>query len=89
MTAPGAHQRPEVRDRAVGALVGLAVGDAVGTTLEFKDRDTYQPLTEHSEALELFGFRDGISQPVALAGARPTALFGPCSPLTRTSMHSL
>ena len=29
-----------IRDRAVGALLGLAVGDAVGTTLEFKVRDT-------------------------------------------------
>ncbi|QOV70669.1 ADP-ribosylarginine hydrolase Tri1 [Citrobacter sp. BDA59-3] len=27
------------RDRAIGALVGLAVGDAVGTTLEFMPRD--------------------------------------------------
>lgn len=27
------------RDRAVGALLGLAVGDAVGTTLEFSRRD--------------------------------------------------
>jgi ADP-ribosyl-[dinitrogen reductase] hydrolase len=26
---------PAIRDRAVGALVGLAVGDAVGTTVEF------------------------------------------------------
>lgn len=34
------------RDRAVGALVGLAVGDAVGTTLEFKERDTYPTLTD-------------------------------------------
>lgn len=25
----------ESRDRAVGALIGLAVGDAIGTTLEF------------------------------------------------------
>ncbi|PEQ12685.1 hypothetical protein B2G71_10285 [Novosphingobium sp. PC22D] len=30
-----------IRDRAVGALLGLAVGDAVGTTLEFKARDSY------------------------------------------------
>jgi ADP-ribosyl-[dinitrogen reductase] hydrolase len=35
-----------VRDRAVGALVGLTVGDAVGTTLEFKARDTYPLLTD-------------------------------------------
>lgn len=27
------------RDRAIGALVGLAVGDAIGTTLEFEPRD--------------------------------------------------
>lgn len=27
------------RDRALGALLGLAVGDAVGTTLEFRPRD--------------------------------------------------
>ena len=35
-----------VRDRAIGALVGLAVGDAVGTTLEFQARDSYPPLTD-------------------------------------------
>ncbi|MEG3127632.1 ADP-ribosylarginine hydrolase Tri1 [Pantoea cypripedii] len=29
-------------DRAKGALVGLAVADAVGTTLEFQQRDQYQ-----------------------------------------------
>jgi len=28
-----------VEDRAIGALLGLAVGDALGTTLEFKERD--------------------------------------------------
>lgn len=35
-----------VRDRAVGALLGLAVGDAVGTTLEFQPRDSYPQLTD-------------------------------------------
>ena len=35
-----------VRDRAIGALLGLAVGDAVGTTLEFKARDSYPQLTD-------------------------------------------
>jgi len=29
----------DVRDRAMGALLGLAVGDALGTTLEFRSRD--------------------------------------------------
>ena len=33
-------------DRALGVLVGLAVGDAVGTTLEFRARDSYAPLTD-------------------------------------------
>jgi ADP-ribosyl-[dinitrogen reductase] hydrolase len=36
---------PAVLDRALGALVGLAVGDALGTTIEFKQRDTYHPVT--------------------------------------------
>lgn len=35
-----------IRDRAIGALIGLAVGDAVGTTLEFRARDSYAPLTD-------------------------------------------
>ena len=35
-----------VRDRASGALLGLAVGDAVGTTLEFKSRDSYPLLAD-------------------------------------------
>lgn len=34
------------RDRALGCLLGLAVGDAVGTTLEFQARDSYAPLTD-------------------------------------------
>ncbi len=33
-------------DRALGCLLGLAVGDAVGTTLEFVARDTRPPLTD-------------------------------------------
>lgn len=34
------------RDRAVGALVGLAVGDAVGTTLEFQPPGTFVPIDD-------------------------------------------
>lgn len=33
-----------MRSRAVGAMLGLAVGDAIGTTIEFRPRDTYEPL---------------------------------------------
>ncbi|MYC67957.1 MAG: hypothetical protein F4X12_16650 [Acidobacteriia bacterium] len=36
--APSTTQE-SVRDRAMGALLGLAVGDALGTTLEFQSRD--------------------------------------------------
>ncbi|MCU9846726.1 ADP-ribosylglycohydrolase family protein [Defluviimonas sp. WL0024] len=35
-----------IRDRAVGSLLGLAMGDAVGTTLEFRSRDSYPYLTD-------------------------------------------
>lgn len=35
-----------IRDRAIGAVLGLAVGDAIGTTLEFETRDTYPHLTD-------------------------------------------
>lgn len=33
-------------DRALGALIGLAVGDALGTTLEFSRRDQHPPVTD-------------------------------------------
>lgn len=41
-----ATTRNAIRDRALGALVGLAVGDAIGTTIEFSKRDTYPPMTD-------------------------------------------
>lgn len=34
------------RDRAIGALVGLAVGDAVGTTLEFNAPGSFEPIDD-------------------------------------------
>ncbi|WP_454888735.1 ADP-ribosylglycohydrolase family protein [Sphingobium indicum] len=43
----GPAQTPAAtRDRGRGALIGLAVGDALGTTLEFARRDTYPVLTD-------------------------------------------
>lgn len=35
-----------VRDRAIGALLGLAVGDAMGTTGEFQARDSYPQIID-------------------------------------------
>lgn len=34
------------KSAAKGCLLGLAIGDALGTTLEFAPRDTYRPLTD-------------------------------------------
>ncbi|MCE0495727.1 ADP-ribosylglycohydrolase family protein [Vibrio salinus] len=34
------------RDRSLGCLVGLAVGDAVGAPVEFRPRGTFKPLTD-------------------------------------------
>ncbi len=36
----------DLLDKAKGCLVGLAVGDAVGTTLEFRQRGTFEPITD-------------------------------------------
>ena len=35
-----------LNDKLSGCLLGLACGDAVGTTVEFKERGTFQPLTD-------------------------------------------
>ena len=35
-----------VRERAIGSLLGLAVGDALGTTLEFSARDSRERVTD-------------------------------------------
>jgi len=36
----------EIRDRFYGAILGLAVGDALGVPLEFKDPGTFDPVTD-------------------------------------------
>lgn len=46
------------RDRARGALVGLAAGDAVGTTVEFRRPGSFEPLT-HMVGGGPFGLRPG------------------------------
>ncbi len=37
---------PELRNRMRGALIGLAVGDAVGTTVEFRSTGTFPVVTD-------------------------------------------
>jgi ADP-ribosyl-[dinitrogen reductase] hydrolase len=34
------------KDRLLGSFLGLAIGDAVGTTVEFRQRDTFEPVTD-------------------------------------------
>ena len=41
-----ARSAADIRDRALGAFLGLAVGDAVGTTLEFCSRDAQPRLQD-------------------------------------------
>jgi ADP-ribosyl-[dinitrogen reductase] hydrolase len=38
--------RDQAHDRALGCLLGLAVGDAVGAAVEFRARDSFSPLTD-------------------------------------------
>ena len=43
---PELHHSLDLRERYHGALLGLAVGDAVGTTVEFSPRGTFTPVTD-------------------------------------------
>ena len=71
--APSAPLRTAaaIRDRALGALLGLATGDAVGTTLEFEPRDA-QPLLKDMTgggpfALPAGAWTDDTAMALALA----------------------
>lgn len=46
MSTAGAAQAAAREDRALGCFLGLAVGDAVGTTVEFLPRGSFPPLTD-------------------------------------------
>lgn len=43
---PARLTAPTPQDRRIGALVGLAVGDALGTTVEFQPPGSFAPLTD-------------------------------------------
>ncbi len=61
------------QNRARGALLGLAVGDAIGTTVEFKPRGTFKPLTDMVGGgpfgLEPGQFTDDTSMSLCLAAS--------------------
>lgn len=63
--------RADIIDRAKGAFFGLAVGDALGTTLEFTTRDQYTHLTDMVGGgpfnLEIGGWTDDTSMALGLA----------------------
>ena len=66
-----ALDKDAIGDQATGALLGLAVGDAVGTTLEFKHRGSYPLLTDMIGGgpfrLEAGQWTDDTSMALALA----------------------
>lgn len=69
MTAP----KQDYIYRARGALLGLAVGDAIGTTVEFKPRGTFKPMTDMVGGgpfqLEPGQFTDDTSMALCLAAS--------------------
>ena len=60
-----------IRDRALGAFLGLAIGDAVGTTLEFSSRDSHPRLEDMKGggpfSLPLGAWTDDTAMALALA----------------------
>jgi len=60
-----------IRDRALGAFLGLAIGDAVGTTLEFSSRDAKPRLEDMTGggpfSLPLGAWTDDTSMALAVA----------------------
>lgn len=77
-----------IEDRACGALLGLAVGDAVGTTLEFKARDDSAPrLTDMIGAgpfnLKAGEWTDDTAMALALADSLMKGPFDPADLMDR------
>lgn len=66
-----AKDQQAIRERAIGSLLGLAVGDALGTTLEFSTRDSRPRLTDMEGGgpfgLEPGQWTDDTSMALALA----------------------
>ncbi|WP_255206196.1 ADP-ribosylglycohydrolase family protein [Janthinobacterium sp. BJB401] len=63
--------QPTLHDRYLGAMLGLACGDAVGTTVEFSPRGSFAPLTDMTGGgpfgLQLGQWTDDTSMALCLA----------------------
>ena len=44
---------PDELERFKGCLLGLAIGDALGTTLQFKSRGSFDPITEMNSLIRV------------------------------------
>ena len=68
---PPARDRDAARDRAVGALLGLAVGDAVGAAIEFSPKPRYAVLDDMAQGgphrLQRGQWTDDTAMAMALA----------------------
>ena len=76
------HSGEAIEDRAIGALLGLAVGDAIGTTLEFEPRNDHAPrLTDMVGGgpfrLKAGEWTDDTAMALALADSLLAARFDP------------
>src|SRR5580700_12319799 len=67
-----------MKDRSRGALIGLAVGDALGAAVEFKSPGNFAPVTGYRNGgphrLEAGEWTDDTSMALALADSIATAL---------------
>jgi ADP-ribosyl-[dinitrogen reductase] hydrolase len=82
----GSHMT--TRDRFLGCLLGLAVGDAVGTTLEFRPRGSFTPITDMTGGgpfrLEPGQWTDDTSMALCLASSLvERGAFDPLDQMTR------
>lgn len=64
-------ERDDITDRALGALLGLAVGDALGASVEFMSRGSFPPVTDMTgggpHGLEAGQWTDDTSMALCLA----------------------
>ena len=72
LSGTGSSSRLERIGRARGSLLGLACGDSIGTTAEFKSRGSFPPLTDMVGGpfdLPAGAFTDDTSMSLCLAAS--------------------